>query len=59
MQVMHKPEILNSPNATRWDTDELHRQLAAQRRYIDELEKQLEPSVVQEIREYLNEHRSN
>jgi hypothetical protein len=33
---------------------ELRRQLAAQRRYIEELEKQLEPSVVQEIRDELD-----
>ena len=47
-------EILNTPNATWWDSGELHRQLAAQRRYIDELEKQLEPNVVQEIRAHLD-----
>lgn len=34
---------------------ELRRQLAAQSRYIAELEKQLEPSVVAEIREELSE----
>jgi hypothetical protein len=33
---------------------ELRRQLAAQRRYIEELEKQLEPSVVEEIRDNLS-----
>ena len=32
---------------------ELRRQLAAQNRYITELEKQLEPSVAAEIREAL------
>lgn len=34
---------------------ELRRQLAAQHRYIAELEKQLEPSVVAEIREELSQ----
>ena len=33
----------------------LHQQIAAQRRYIEELEKQLEPSVVAEIRAELSE----
>jgi hypothetical protein len=35
----------------------LRRQLAAQRRYIEELEKQLEhaqPGILKEVREYLN-----
>lgn len=34
---------------------ELRRQLAAQHRYIAELEKQLEPGVVDEIREELSQ----
>jgi hypothetical protein len=41
--------------AVRRTNNELHRQLSAQRRYIEELEKQLEPGVVQEIREHLEE----
>lgn len=41
-------------NAARATVTELRRQLAAQHRYITELEKQLEPSVVEEIRQELS-----
>jgi uncharacterized coiled-coil DUF342 family protein len=39
---------------TRDTIKELQRQIGAQRRYIEELEKQLEAGVVNEIREQLN-----
>jgi hypothetical protein len=45
---------MTNQDSSQLDPKELRRTLAAQRRYIEELEKQLEPNVIAEIRDYLS-----